>query len=71
VTVLDDAQRKLREASERYGVSVQARAFYRTHVTDGADCWCVPTRQCVWCREAAPCIHGTTRPEVVVHKEAN
>jgi hypothetical protein len=32
-------------------------------------CWCQPEVRCAECWSLAPCIHGTERPEVVVHRQ--
>lgn len=41
------------------------------HVTDGSPCWCSPETLCAECEPPTPepCIHGTDRPEVVVHRQ--
>lgn len=41
------------------------------HKTDGSPCWCGPERQCSSCGSVAPCLHGTERTEIVVHREAS
>lgn len=43
------------------------------HVIDeNVECWCGPARICAECEGevVSPCIHGSERPEVVIHKEA-
>jgi hypothetical protein len=43
----------------------------RRHDTNSARCWCGPELRCFDCDESAPCIHGTGRSLLVLHRQAS
>lgn len=45
--------------------------LHEHHVTNGHKCWCGEKAICSECFAAGPCIHGSPRIEIVVHKGAN
>jgi hypothetical protein len=43
----------------------------RRHDTNSARCWCGPELRCLDCDEPGPCIHGTGRSLLVLHRQAS
>lgn len=43
----------------------------RRHDTNSARCWCGPELRCFDCDAPGPCIHGTGRSLLVIHRKAS
>lgn len=63
-----EAQQALRDAMRRYGMSADD---LHQHITDGRPCWCGPEWRCAHCDVVGPCIHGSARVEIAVHRRAS
>jgi hypothetical protein len=39
------------------------------HLTEGQACWCGPTETCAECGCLGPCVHGTERGVILIHRQ--